>query len=66
MWQAGDFPLELLTKSGGEMEIGGRKEKERKEMREEEKMSEKLHLISRIVGYRTVGFHWSKKESSFT
>ena len=39
MWQGGDFPLELLTKSDGEMEIGGKKEKERKERREEEKRS---------------------------
>ena len=42
------------------------KEKEIKEMKEEEKRSEKLHLISRIYGDRAVGFRRSKRQSSST
>ena len=41
-----------------------RKEKKRKERRIKD--SEKLHLLSKIYGDRTVGFHWSKRKSSST
>ena len=49
-----------------EERIGGKKEKERKENREEKKRSERLQLLSRISGDRTIEFCWSKRESSST
>ena len=42
------------------------KERERKENKEEEKMSEKLHLLSRIHGDLTVGFRRRKRQNSST
>ena len=49
-----------------EERIGGKKEKERNEKREEEKRSERLQLLSRIFGNRTIEFCRSKRESSST
>ena len=45
-----------------------RKNEEKKKIkkeknREEDKRSEKLHLLSTFYGNRTVGFHWSKRQS---
>ena len=66
MWQGGDFPLELYwIKFGGERKNEER-ERERKEKKEGEKMSKKLHLLSRIYGDRATGFHRSKRQSSST
>ena len=67
MWQGGDFPLEKIgTIQWGEGKKIREREKERKEKKEEERGNEKLYLISRFNGDRTVGFRWSKKQSSST
>ena len=57
-----------FDQSSGERENWREREEkaiERKEKREEEKMSEKLQLLSRISGDRVVGFRQSKRKSSF-
>ena len=64
MWQGGDFPLEQIGRIRWEEEE--KKEKERKENREEEKMSEKLHFLSRFYRDWIVGFCRNKKQSSST
>ena len=40
--------------------------RERKEKKEEEEMSEKLHLLSRIHGDRAINFRQRKRQSSST
>ena len=64
----GNFPLEpSWNNSVGEKgKTRERKRKKRKEKKEEENRSEKLHLLSRIYGDRTVGFSRSKRQSSST
>ena len=56
-----NFPLE----SSGSFRWGEGKKEETKK-KEEEKMSEKLHLLSRIYRDQVVGFHRSKRQSSST
>ena len=59
----GDFPLDLLDQiRWREGELEG-KNKEREEKRGEEKMSEKLQLISRFHGDQAVGSRRSKRQS---
>ena len=57
--------LNCWTKFDGERK-SREKEKEIKEKREAEKMSEKLHFLSRFYGDRTVDFRRSKRQSSST
>ena len=52
-----------IKQSGGGEEKLENREKERERRR---RMREKLHLLSRFSGGRTVGFCRSKKESSST
>ena len=54
--------LNCWTKSDGKRKNEGK----RKEKREEEKMSKKLHLLSIFYGDQTIGFRRSKRQSSTT
>ena len=64
----GNVPLEpSWNNSVGEKgKTRKRKRKKRKLKKEKEKRSEKLHLLSRIYGDRTIGFSRSKRQSSST
>ena len=57
--------LSKLDHFGGERKIGGKKEKKEKEKKRgrKKRRSEKLQLLSRIDGDRTVGSHQSKRQS---
>ena len=63
MWQGKvgeNFPLE----SSWDNLVGENGKMRERKKKEEEKMSEKLHLLSKIYGDRAVDFHQSKRQSS--
>ena len=60
------FQLNQVDQFGGREGEKGGEEKRKKRKERRIKDSEKLHLLSKIYGDRTVGFRWSKMQSSST